>query len=219
MAHTALDEAKDGKPAGHYWGGRDLLAMSLQPDWPEGDDEHVRHQRTLLRETVRRALAELVKAGAVERVGSAHRRRQAVYKVLPDLSTDRNGAPPRDLNGAPPRDPNRTEWGTATGGMGHRHGAPEEAEEQPTPRSYPGSRVRQVGNSPPSPGTPGEPPERDADDDQDPEAGQASPAGAAWASGWPPAPGLADCPTCGVMLDPGDVCGNRDCPTYGRTDP
>lgn len=71
MAHTALDEPGQGTPAHLYFGGRDLLADVLRSD---GD-------RDTVYRTVKRAIAELVEAGAIERVAAGRAGRHAVYRM------------------------------------------------------------------------------------------------------------------------------------------
>ena len=73
MCQTAHDRACDDIPAGTYWGGHAALAVALF-----GGDGPSELRR------VRRIIAELVEAGAVELVEPAHRRRQATYRVTPD---------------------------------------------------------------------------------------------------------------------------------------
>jgi hypothetical protein len=72
MALTALDKPKDDKPASIYFGGRELLAMTLRTD--KGSD------RSRYR-VVARVLAELVEAGAVERADSGRQGHNAVYRL------------------------------------------------------------------------------------------------------------------------------------------
>jgi hypothetical protein len=86
MAVTALDKPKDGKPASIYFGGRELLAMTLRTD--KGSD------RSRYR-VVARALAELVDAGAIERADSGRQGHNAVYRLT--LSRGRTAQkPPSD---------------------------------------------------------------------------------------------------------------------------
>jgi hypothetical protein len=83
MALTALDSpSADGKnPAATYWGGRDLLAMSLRRAWPEGDDERSANARKNIHRDVRRALGELVKEGAIEVLDTGRAVRQGNRQV------------------------------------------------------------------------------------------------------------------------------------------
>lgn len=74
MALTALDaktEGRDGRPPNPpnlYFGGRDPLAMSLRREFPTGDSEAARKARKNIYGDVRKATAELIKAGAIELV-------------------------------------------------------------------------------------------------------------------------------------------------------
>jgi hypothetical protein len=126
MALTALDNpSADGKkPAATYWGGRDLLAMTLRRSWPEGDDEKAQNARKNIHRDVRRAIHELVKEGAVEIVDTGRAVRQGhrqVYRLhlLPGFqegvtSPPEEGsiAPPREGSSPPPEE----------GGFQHRGG-------------------------------------------------------------------------------------------------
>ena len=72
MALTALDRPTAEVPAGVYFAGRDLLAMTLRAD---GGSEKNRHR------TVARAIAELIEQGAVERADSGRQGHNAVYRL------------------------------------------------------------------------------------------------------------------------------------------
>ena len=72
MALTALDQPTNMQAAQRYFGGRDALADILGyrlPAAPDESDDAAR-VRSNAYEQVRRALAELIEAGAVERVSS-----------------------------------------------------------------------------------------------------------------------------------------------------
>lgn len=93
MALTALDKPKAGRPADHYFGGRELLAMALRRPWPPwpGDDAPVEVQKACIKaratiyRDVRAAIAELVKQGAIERIGDdARTGRNQVYRLRLD---------------------------------------------------------------------------------------------------------------------------------------
>lgn len=73
MCHTARDKEAEGVPARTYWGGHGHLSIVIT-----GDDTPAGRQR------VKRAIGELIEAGAIERIGSAHRARQMTYLVQPD---------------------------------------------------------------------------------------------------------------------------------------
>jgi hypothetical protein len=66
MAHTALDTPSDDgkKPAEMYWGGHELLAMTLGCPYPDGDGAEARRARAGVLREVRREVAALRKAGA-----------------------------------------------------------------------------------------------------------------------------------------------------------
>jgi hypothetical protein len=72
MALTALDSPKDGNPAATYRGGRDLLAMSLRTD--KGTLE-TRYR------AVKRAIAELSEAGAIQHIHGGWAGQRAVYRL------------------------------------------------------------------------------------------------------------------------------------------
>jgi hypothetical protein len=73
MCHTSKDKEAEGVPARTYWAGHGYLAIVIA-----GEETPSSLQR------VKRAIAELIAAGAVERIGSAHRSRQMTYLVCPD---------------------------------------------------------------------------------------------------------------------------------------
>lgn len=110
MALTALDNpSADGKkPAATYWGGRDLLAMSLRRPWPTGDDEKSANARKNIHRDVRRALGELAKEGAIEIVDTGRAVRQGnrqVYRLclLPGCQ-EGTTPPPEEGSTSPPRE-------------------------------------------------------------------------------------------------------------------
>lgn len=72
MAHTALDERSGSTPAATYFGGHELLAATMRS---QGGS-----LATTLRR-VRKAITNLVEAGAIERVGVAHAGVQQVYRL------------------------------------------------------------------------------------------------------------------------------------------
>lgn len=114
MALTALDEPSPGAPACVYFGGRDLLAMTLRN---EGGNPQTRYR------AVKRLLAELVEAGAIERAQPGRAGQNAVYRltldgvraidILPSTPATQGGpvsppegglsAPARGATEAPPR--------------------------------------------------------------------------------------------------------------------
>lgn len=72
MSLTALDKPSNGQPAAHYFGGLDLLSMTLRGG---GDPTH---------RTTRRALSELVSVGAIESAQKGKRGARAVYRLTLD---------------------------------------------------------------------------------------------------------------------------------------
>jgi hypothetical protein len=82
MAHTALDEPSPKQSAGMYFGGRDLLALTLS----EYEDSNPRARYR----TVSRALAELVEVGAIERSGIARAGQNQVYVLRLESQPRRN---------------------------------------------------------------------------------------------------------------------------------
>jgi hypothetical protein len=78
MALTALDKPQNGHPAGIYRGGRDLLAMTLR----SGGSDETKYR------AVKRAVAELTEAGAIEHIATGWAGQKAVYR----LTLDRRGA-------------------------------------------------------------------------------------------------------------------------------
>ena len=85
MANTALDNDTDRRPARVYFGGRELLAMTLRT---RGGSPETSHKR------VQKAIAELIDVGAIKRVGAAYNgQRQAYRLVLGELSTGGKGGP------------------------------------------------------------------------------------------------------------------------------
>ncbi len=182
MALTALDNpSADGrKPAATYWGGRDLLAMSLRRPWPEGGDERSMNARKNIHRDVRRALEELAKEGAIEVVDTGRAVRQGnrqVYRLrlLPGLQEGVK-APPQEGAWAPPEE----------GGIPHQGGGenPSQGEGGPTRGATEGGERADV-RSPRSPSARA----READD----------------RISTPRVPGPA-CGECGAELDPDGSC-------------
>jgi hypothetical protein len=65
MAVTALDnDSKNGKPAGRYFGGRELLMMSLRAPYVAPDADPKAHHSLVIQ--VGKAIRELKKRGAIE---------------------------------------------------------------------------------------------------------------------------------------------------------
>jgi hypothetical protein len=112
MAVTALDNPGKGQPAGIYHGGRELLAMSLRS---EGSDE------TKFR-AVKRAVAELTEAGAIDHIATGWAGQNAVYRLTLSRpgstvdSAEMGGliGPPKGGRTSPPMGgQNGPEWGAA----------------------------------------------------------------------------------------------------------
>lgn len=75
MAHTALDEPSNGQPSELYFGGRELLLMTLRD---EGGSQETRYR------ALKRIIAELIDEGAIERAQAGRAGRNAVYKLTLD---------------------------------------------------------------------------------------------------------------------------------------
>ncbi|MGW9196075.1 hypothetical protein [Micromonospora chersina] len=72
MALTALDEPQNGQPAGLYFGGQDLLALSLR---------NCGGKRESVLRSVRLAVDELIAEGAVERTKQGRSGQNAVFHL------------------------------------------------------------------------------------------------------------------------------------------
>lgn len=128
MAHSALDTPNGkGQPAGVYFGGWELLALTLGRKPEELDKNHSPKTWARAKETVRRATQELVRAGIVEPLGPAYSGRRQAYR----LHLTGSAASAAAVDNAPVDETQRGTatgplWATATGallpGMGHRHG-------------------------------------------------------------------------------------------------
>lgn len=129
MAVTALDKPQNGQPANIYRAGRDLLAMTLRS---EGSTE-TRYR------AVKRAVAELTEAGAIEHLVTGWAGQNAVYRLNLDASDasrkpDRMGGSSDPPKGGPTDPPmggqNATERGVAqTPPRNHKEITKELAEE------------------------------------------------------------------------------------------
>lgn len=73
MAHTALDKPNGEIPAGVYFGGRDLLAMTLRTERGGNADS--------LHRSVKRGIADLVGEGVIERTQHARSGSNQVYRL------------------------------------------------------------------------------------------------------------------------------------------
>jgi hypothetical protein len=76
MAHTALDKPNGVIPAKTYFGGRDLLAMTLRAE-RGGNPESVYR-------AVKRGIADLIDGGAIERTSAARSGNNGVYLLTLD---------------------------------------------------------------------------------------------------------------------------------------
>lgn len=112
MAVTALDNPTPKQPAGIYRAGRELLAMSLRTE----GNASTRYR------AVKRAVAELTEAGAIEHLATGWAGQNAVYRLTLDrakssIGPDRMGGfsdPPKGGFSDPPMGgQNDTEWGVA----------------------------------------------------------------------------------------------------------
>jgi len=112
MAVTALDNPTPKQPAAIYRAGRELLAMSLRSE----GNASTRYR------SVKRAVAELTEAGAIEHLTTGWAGQNAVYRLTLDRSKsavepDRMGGlsdPPKGgLSDPPMGGQNDTEWGVA----------------------------------------------------------------------------------------------------------
>lgn len=72
MAVTALDKEMNGNPPNIYHAGRELLAMSLRSDKGTADTRY---------RAVKRAVAELTEAGAIEHLATGWAGQNAVYRL------------------------------------------------------------------------------------------------------------------------------------------
>lgn len=81
MAVTALDSPSKGQSAGIYHGGRELLAMSLRSEKGSAETRY---------RAVKRAIAELTEAGAIEHLATGWAGQNAVYR----LTLKRSESPP-----------------------------------------------------------------------------------------------------------------------------
>lgn len=184
MAHTALDEpGAGGAPAGVYFGGRELLALTLRA---QGGSPRTRYR------DVRAVLTELLDAGAVERISDGRPGSRSAYRLTlnearaidtspVDNSVDGRTvegeiAPTMEVQIAPPRRGSEHLNGGGLSTPLSVRGTTEELSEERR-----GSTTTDLT----LPGASG--------------------------SGSNPEISTDDCPRCGVMLDPGGYCGNRNC--------
>lgn len=117
MSLTALDNPAPGRPAGVYHGGRELLAMSLRSDKGTAETRY---------RSVKRAVAELTEAGAIQHLRTGWAGQNAVYRLTLQraASIDDSQSAPEEMGGlidppmggptSPPMGgPNVPEWGAS----------------------------------------------------------------------------------------------------------
>ncbi|TDC33124.1 hypothetical protein, partial [Micromonospora sp. KC213] len=131
MALTALDEATDKVPAATYFGGRDPLIAVLRNE--RGGD------RDTADRTLKRAIGDLIKDAAIERVSAGRAGKNAVYRLTllntpqsigqrlctVEIQGDTQSPPQGDTSGPLQGDTGCPEWGTA-GVPPRNHDEPEE---------------------------------------------------------------------------------------------
>lgn len=126
MAMTALDEASEKMPASLYFGGRDLLIACLNAERSGTIDS--------LERTLKRAINDLIRLGAIERTNRAYSGERAVYRLtlekpirIDELPVDNSG---KGDSGVPKRGtPTGTHRGTPESKKGDTHRYPKEKEE------------------------------------------------------------------------------------------
>lgn len=79
MCLQARDTATPVAPAATFWGGHDDLILRLRGEIP---DPGTPQYRTAVKQ-MQRIVAELIEAGAVERVGGGYRGHRTEYRVMP----------------------------------------------------------------------------------------------------------------------------------------
>jgi hypothetical protein len=139
MSLTALDKPNRGRPAAVYLGGRELLAMTLRSD--KGSPE-TRYR------IVKRALAELSEAGAIQHLKPGWAGQNAVYRLTLDRAGmgGRTSPPVGGQIGPPMGGRSGTEWGVPQTPPRNQ----EELQEEPT--EEPGVDLRTAGHRPREPG-------------------------------------------------------------------
>ena len=128
MAHTALDEPSDGKPAAIYFAGRDPLVDVLRNE--RGGDRETAYR------TVKRAIAELLADNAIERVSAGRAGKNAVYRLtLKTAKSIDSGHCTVDIQGdtsSPPEgDTQSPPQGDTSGSVRGTPGVPPRNQEEP----------------------------------------------------------------------------------------
>lgn len=193
MALTALDQPQNGQPAGVYFGGRELLDSAMRPT--RGTPE------TRYRD-LKRAVAELVAAGAIERVGGAGPRHNQVYRLTLTVAVQRGGSGPPHSIDIPPVDNSPVD-----SPMGGRTTPP--VGDSTTP-PVGGAQCPEWGGSEPPPRNHEEPMEELS---EEPSGDLSSKVAVSRARAEQQTQKISgeECPTCGVLLDPDRMCRNRHC--------
>ncbi len=122
MAVTALDNPTASRPAGLYFAGRDLLAMSLKEPFPAGDDAASSKAREHQYTRVRRAVKELIDDGAIEREGDARDGCNQEYRLRLDAEPR---LPRKPSNRGGPRRSSSRQGGYGSPPEGGCHGLPQ----------------------------------------------------------------------------------------------
>lgn len=151
MAVTALDNPTPKQPANIYRAGRELLAMALRS---EGSTE-TRYR------AVKRAVAELTEAGAIEHLATGWAGQNAVYRLTLDPSNvarkpkpmgGRSDPPKGGLSGPPMGGQNDTERGVAQAPpRNHKEITKERGEEEGVGVSTTSHPPRATAPEPPNP--------------------------------------------------------------------
>lgn len=135
MALHSLDQGRPGQPARRYWGGREAMAAALGPLAPEpavGDDSPSAVAARVRRETafrlVRRALRDLVDAGALREVRRGRVGQRSEYELLlSGLPEEGRDDPPEGgREGPPEQGRDGPGGGSSRSGEGGRSGPPKE---------------------------------------------------------------------------------------------
>lgn len=84
MCQTAKDHPGPTQASGQYFAGHDTLVLTLTGQDPGLPPLRGTPEAAAALKRVKRAVAQLVAAGAIELVQSAHRGRHAIYQVTPD---------------------------------------------------------------------------------------------------------------------------------------
>lgn len=195
MAHTALDKPQNGQPAGVYFGGRELLDATLRPTKASPQNRY---------RDLKRAIADLVEAGAIERVGSAGPRHNQVYRLTLTAATEWGTVQPPHSIDEPLVDNQSVDnekGGSTTPPVGDSTTPP-----------VGGSHRPEWGGPQPPPRNHEEPIEELSEEQHGISHTELAVTRATNTDANPrDSPNDGDCPNCGVMLDPDGQCRHRDC--------